>query len=133
MQQISFGKAIIIKTKQPEIAFKLASTGFPASSRCKYFILTKGELFNARSSRGRVDADRDGFHRGILCDDAEMAAMTGIDTLAADHVYTKELPVQTIRDAISGVLKYITANAEEVVISSLDELKNLPMLKNIKF
>ena len=122
---VSFGKALVIKTKGTAIVNILEDVDF-ANWRLKANPKLRFEHI------GLSGPDADGFHRGLLLDKEEKNLFLAMSRIFL-RPFKQGKAVEPELDRLdSDVKKYLIKTAETVEISTVDELLRLPMLESVK-
>ena len=123
INSVNFLGATEIKTKNPAVLHALDKKDL------SWRKLENPELRFVRTSGHQVE--KDGVIHGILCNKEEKDAIQSLYNLEVKSM--KNGTFDSIYRPITEIYKAISENAPKVMIESIEELKNLPMLKGIKF
>lgn len=117
-QNINFGAAIHLKTNSHEVleAIEYADLSWRGLPNPSFrFARTSGQQL-----------EKDSFIHGILCNGEEKDALHSLYKLDLKNIEIPGTPVYSL-----AFLLNLSKNVKEVVVSSVEELKNLPMFKVI--
>lgn len=125
---INFKGKLILKTNDPKVLVTLTEKG----SKWEHSVNPK-VLWHRFSGAG---PEADGYYQGILLDKTEKNVLHSLDKLCRQEI---EKPSKIkISDNSNPFMmhvhfmSYILSTADTVIVNSLEELRNLPMLKGMK-